>query len=288
MPDSYSNDGIDNMTFGDDFGHYGQVKQHSIGTEFHYDTGPNKLNLYSCNTQKATLNANDCTVSTGKTLNNTGTLAIMMRPQTEDDECSVHVRQAFPRMLLLLDPTPIDGPQGKNVNQGMGYIDLPDDQPTSGNCYDCDPQNPDQNNCGPMPVGGGLEMINVNDAINGQGGIVSQLRALKVRPDEESLLRVNSLSEAAESVENQLPRFSDMRKVQKELSLSLNGLTALLAKVEAAEKPRRSRSIPGVNPLSNGFQAAVIGEAKLARYIHRYLLAATSGKDCRSVQMQTP
>ncbi len=48
MPDSYSNEDVYKMRFGDKFMHYGAEEEHGIGIALHYDSGPVNLNFYRC------------------------------------------------------------------------------------------------------------------------------------------------------------------------------------------------------------------------------------------------
>jgi hypothetical protein len=284
MPDSYSNDGIDTVRFGKSFGNYGAAEQHSIGVVLHYDQNPlppKSLNLYTCQSSSPAVSADDCKdTSRFPSQDNTGTLRITMRAPEDDDTCSPHVRAAYPKMLLMLDKAPLTA--GTNTNQDKAYIDLLDYNGSANpTCVDCDPQNPDQSNCPGMATVEPPAFLNVPEALT---GIVGQLSGLK--ENQQDLLYVKELQNGANSLDGHYPRLSQLRRIKSFLNSSVNGISELLAQLSAQvdSKSTADKSAVEVKSLEQTLQQAKSRERKLIFYV-QYLLSATSGKDCRVVQL---
>jgi hypothetical protein len=131
IPNSYSDDGDWHMRFANKYNSQGKGYQahkdsprHPIGVQLHYDVGPAMFNLRSCKNPQPT--AVNCTApaavhATHTRLDNTGTLRIQMKAPNIDDFCDYHVRRVYPRMLKLLDSTPLISPD--NVNYDKAFID---------------------------------------------------------------------------------------------------------------------------------------------------------------------
>lgn len=268
MSDSYSNDGVDSMEFGMTFGSYGNPEQHSIGTEFHYDSGPGTVNLsLSCTVNSTVTPPITCPQPNhANALTNTGTLRITMRAPEMYEYCSFHVRDAYPKMLLLLDDTPLES--GQNTNQTRAYIDLPDDSGVYRSCLFCDPQQTIPFPCEVVRMVQ-LPKVDLVDALNNiitqLNSVATQLKAPNVTSrDSADFLGIKTLEYEARSLDKQFPRFAQLRRIEKELSKSMDAL----------------KTLP--NNLGN---KAELGEGRVASYISQYLDSATSGKDCRSVQL---
>lgn len=278
MSDSYSNDGAEYMRFGTSFGSYGTPERHSIGTQFHYNTGPSTVNLGHCDPNGTP--AIVCTNPASKGYDNTGTLRITMKAPEGMEYCSYHVRDAYPHMLLLLDDTSLLG--GHNRNQDWAYIDLPDESDVYGSCLYCDPQGPLPFPCLGTGVGVGmvqLPKMNVADALK---QIITQLQSVEPSSkDHKDSLNVTILWRELKSLDPRFPKFSQLRRIARELGESIDGLKRLsMSHVEAGQAGSKSDA-----PSDPAAQQAELTTGNLRSYIYQVLNSATSGKDCRSVQM---
>lgn len=282
MPDSASNDGVDNMTLDHKFASYtnGERAQ-SIGIHLHYTDGPKKLKLYECTPS----NIDSCPNPQSRgDQDNSGTLRIAIKAPEETAEpakhCDHHVRAAYHNMVLLLDKKPLES--GANTNQDKAYIDLPQENGKyDAGCYICDPQNPIPI-CFQMHLDAPAPLIDMNKALE---SIVHDLEGLK---RNDGRLHLSELRAESESLKGQFPRFSQLPRIEELLNLSINGIHALYLELStnADAKNKHSSEEPGVREASLlvKLQAIEAEEAELGLYVSR-TRSANSGKDCRAAQM---
>jgi hypothetical protein len=142
MPDSYSSEGTWFMRFASTFDGTGKAyvdspsnePRHSIGLVLHYDHGPKGLNLFGCGPKPTAGNCNikpDPSSIPRPSLDNTGTLSVVMKAPEHESACDWHVRFAYHTMLALIDPNnEVAG--NHNTNQNIGYIEPARDENADG------------------------------------------------------------------------------------------------------------------------------------------------------------
>ena len=279
MPDSASNDGVENMKLGPKFAAYLQGPvQHSIGLRLHYANGPTSMDLYSC----AAPTGDNCPnpKSRGSQVNN-GTLRITIKYDDDpNDHCDQHVRDAYNKAILFLDSTDIAMNPPHNVNQGIAYIDLPqDDGSFDASCYLCDPQNPTPT-CFQMTMAAPRKPVDVNQALH---QIVDDLRNLHRDNDQ---LYLSELSNEEDSLNGKLPTFSQLPAMEKLLNQSTNAVHSLFLKLLVSnEALDNTKPAAKANPLLPKLRDIEAEEQVLRDYVSR-ARSGTSGKDCRAAQMQ--
>jgi hypothetical protein len=267
LPDDYANDGVYRMKFGSKFGTYGSEERHSIGLSLRYANGPSAINLSSnCSAPSAPACPFD---GVFQDQDNSGTLRITLKaPDDLGDNCDMHVRLAYHKMLKAIDPALLA--TGGNVNQNHGYIDLPD---YDSGCYGSDPQND-----------GGLQ---ANDAKMSESpsirDVAAQLKAIVDDLGNKDLLqyhlfREELAQEAADLTINKegqgpgrVPFYSQLTHIQFLLQRSVAAIEELLKKDKdrsALEKARRDEN--ALNDYAVGIRSAL------------------SGKDCRVAEMLIP
>lgn len=279
MPDSATNDGLNNMKLGTTYATYlnGEV-QHTIGLRLHYTSGATRLDLYSCGAPTG----DNCPNPRSRGWQaNSGTLRITIKyDEDPTDHCDQHVRDAYNKTILFLDPTDLALSVPHNVNQDKAYVDLPqDDGSYDASCYLCDPQNPTPT-CFQLTMSGPRRPVEVNQALR---QIVDDLRNLHRDNDQ---LYLAELSKEEESLHGNLPTFSQLPGMEQLLNLSTNAVHSLFLKLSVNnEAGAKTKPALQANPLLPKLHDIEAEEQVLRDYLSR-ARSGTSGKDCRAAQMQ--
>jgi hypothetical protein len=292
IPDSFSADGTEPMEFSSTFGmNFGLPEDHAIGTVFHYTKGADKLTIWACNRPGKELNATDCSNTPNGSITNTGTYRIAMKHKEDPtDQCSVHLRAAWPAMLYLLDDTELNStlnPNSTNVNQDKAFIDLRDAKNDFGMCFASDPQNCGHVHC-PDPMKA-KAITCEKESKHGPVRLSDQLdeivNLLKSDPLKNYALNLEELEPQANALHGHFPLLSQLIPIDEALDKSLQGIYALFRKSNQLKlhpaKGKSTTPIP-VEPL----QRVQCAEKVLKNDIVQLKLAI-SGKDCRSAELLT-
>ncbi|HEY1528328.1 MAG TPA: hypothetical protein VGH51_19040 [Candidatus Angelobacter sp.] len=274
IPTSYSNDGTYTMRFGPKFGQYTTGDStHSIGIVLHYDTGPAQFNLLMC----SKIAPVTCTDNKG-TLDNSGTLQIMMKAPDNVDACDLHVRAAYPQMVYLLDPTLLSP-----TNQKVRVIDIPYGKDDTGAlvynqaCYDCDAQNPNQSNCTQLAANYHTMNLDISEQLV---AITDTLDRVHAKSDG---LQIKEMQSWSKPLAGRFAKFSELHTISKILHSSMNSLSNLVlttkdSQIEPKDKHIEQRADASI---LDALRSTLERENRLAAFIE-FLDATKTGNDCRA------
>jgi len=282
VPDSISSDGLYMATFQSTFPTKGSPNTttesgpRSIGIQLHYVNGPGSVALLPCS---GTPSASNCAGLPSLNQQNSGTVRLHVKsidsPMAEDS-CEHHVRRAYHKMLMLVDP-PL------SVNQSRAYIneDTYDDT-----CSPCDPQqdsiSPDCDSLSPT-------LMATTDVPESLSRIVALMDGLNLAPKQAEQLQLSALKTQSENVSGRSPDQNDLMSLKKTLLKSEKGIQRVL------DDDRARDSITGKQPaqkaalsrvaLRVGLESAESQEEALTGVTDVDMMLAISGKDCRAVIM---
>jgi hypothetical protein len=259
MPNSYSIAGTWFMRFAPKFDNHGNGyrdvdgSRHGIGVQLHYTNGPAKFNLLSCVGRPTVANCKQPASAVPNTtdtphtqLENTGTLRIVMKAPY-NDSCDPHVRDAYPRMLRLLDPTPLR--TNNNANQSIGYIEPALNADAQGNpryesdqnhdCFDNDPQKNDSSDA--SSIGTPLNVPLLSDQINDIRTDLSDIIAkFNLSKEDQDLLLLPAISDASKDLDPYFPRISQLSRIEQLLGESASNMEILAAQLNRQTRTQRS------------------------------------------------
>jgi len=288
MPDlGYSNDGIWPMRFGMQFdlsgNGYAEVggPKHSIGVQLHYNSAPAVLDLKQCGTNPTVDNCKFPVPVDHTQLENTGTLSMVMKAPEDADICDLHVRTVYPQMLALLDDPNqaiayIDPARGMNSTFNGVYT-----EPTGINCLLEDPQG----------NGGGSnansQAVNEIPALKLQiTDIAKGLRELQkskdLTADQKTFLLLSGtadeLDAEAASLNNWLPRLSQLTRIKQVLLSSSSLFDTLRTQLSAANKIK----VPFEDLNRENQLVATLLAFETAEKVAADGIPTKDGKDCRA------
>jgi len=152
MPDSYSDDGTWPVRLSDTYSFSQQTspaefKTQAIGLHLHYTKGPTQFTIAGCDASYATQGKCPIANTVKQSIANTGTIRLVMKSPVYKAKdkfaiCDPHVRAAYRQMLFLLDKTPFNSLNQKNINSGKAFLD-----PARGIANDGTPGVEDDNQC---------------------------------------------------------------------------------------------------------------------------------------------
>ncbi len=273
VPDSVSNDGIDNeLTFRNDFhGAAGGPQPSTIGVQLHYGKGPLNFHLLRCTSDPPSVAG--CSTDNGASQPNSGTLRITMKAEehTEaDDPCDYHVRMAHHKMLAFLDPSVLS--LGHNQNQKIAYVEHAQD---TASCRACDPQQesitPD---CAYAP---GFHMTDLG-SVPDIGASLNDFNGLFIGLDRDP--GSCQLAGLADKLKGKIPTLEQLSALEHALDCSAQKLNKDLDAESRIPKQGSAKSTVLVER-KLAIEAALAQNRELQHQVEYARRAATSGKDCR-------
>jgi hypothetical protein len=288
MPDSYSNEGVFQMSLGAAFAKPGTPSGQPIGIQLHYDglsAGATELELFDCG---GSASAIDCK-QVVNAQPNYGTLEVEMKAPRNENACDWHVRSAYSKMLSLIDPN-------NQYNQNIKYIDVPYTFPQiqiplpgpgpvpvpvsisipyyHPDCYACDEQNPNYRSECPLEKEVYASTMRPRDKMHSaMPGVKNELD--KVVDDLKPFLNAdNDLLKHLSDIQSTLSTVQSGKQVELLPTFSqLETLEYLLQEPVAADKNHEK------------FKAALLEVQNFASDV-KYVEAVKDGKDCRAPIMQ--